>query len=45
MPKTRIFRLHFCRTLTSVSLTQLASKATALDEMTQNNGHHVVQGH
>jgi len=31
--------------LTSLNLTKLVPIATTLSEMTQNNGHHVVQGH
>jgi len=47
--KTSIFLLHFCHrhhgfsTLASVSSMQLASKATALREMTQNKGHYALQ--
>jgi len=36
---------YFLLGLASVSLTWLAPKATALGEMTQNNGHYAVQGH
>jgi len=38
-------RESFGYIFSSVSLTQLAPQATALGEMTQNNGHYVVQGH
>ena len=47
-PKIRIFQLHFVvdtMGLVSVSLTELAPKATALGEMVQNNDHYAVRGH
>jgi len=44
MPKTRIFGLHF-RRRQYVCLIQFVPKATALGEMTQNNGHYAAESH
>jgi len=48
LSKSRFFGLHFVVDdlgLPSINLTWLAIKANAFSEITQNNGHHAVQGH